>query len=118
MLHVIVKGLNSIISNFFMNVSISILFKKVWNPYRLHITFLSPWRCKYRNPFSCLFIYESDSRELPHRRHNNSYNNKGSFLGEFWGIQCYESRLLQLDSRFGEIWQPCKLRCFSCTNET
>lgn len=23
-----------------------------------------------------------------------------------------------LDSRFGEIWQPCKLRCFSCTNET
>lgn len=81
-----------------MNVSISILLKKVWNPYRLHITFLSPWRCKYRNPFSCLFIYESDSRELPHRRHNNSYNNKGSFLGEFWGIQCYESRLLQLDS--------------------
>lgn len=43
---------------------------------------------------------------------------KGSFLGEFWGIQCYESRLLQLDSSFGEIWQPCKLRCFSCTNET
>lgn len=63
-------------------------------------------------------LVESDSRELPHRRHNNSYNNKGSFLGEFWGIQCYESRLLQLDSRFGEIWQPCKLRCFSCTNET
>lgn len=71
-----------------MNVFIFILFKKVWNLYWLYIIFLLLWRCKYRNLFSCLFIsiYELDSCEFLYCRYNNSYNNKGLFFGEFWGI--------------------------------
>lgn len=31
--------------------------------------------------------------KLPHRRHNNSNNNEGSFFGEFWGVSLTATRL-------------------------
>lgn len=33
-----------------------------------------------------IYLVELDSCEFLYCRYNNSYNNKGLFFGEFWGI--------------------------------